>query len=257
MSFILDALKKSESERARQSGPTLVNPRIVPSRRGLPTWVIALGAILLANLIVLAVMLMRSTPRDAAVVAAPPPAAATVAAVATPPATATPATPAPAPAPPPAAPPPAPIAAATRPEPAIALPPPALPPTATAPPLDETPSPPPTGRLIAPVDSTLVASAALEATPEPTVTAPPPPPPPDASGLPTAEDLRLSGISLPPLNMALHAFDAAPANRYVLLNGQKLGEGQSTADGVRIEQITVDGAVLRWREQRFMLTPGD
>jgi hypothetical protein len=89
------------------------------------------------------------------------------------------------------------------------------------------------------------------------VTTPAPPPPRlDTAGLPTAEDLLLSGITLPQLNLALHAFDALPSNRYVLLNNQKLREGQSTAEGVQVEQITVTGVVLRWREQRFMLTPG-
>ena len=59
MSFILDALKKSEAERARQSGPTLVDMRIVAPRRGVPAWVIVLGLVLLANLVVLAIVLAR------------------------------------------------------------------------------------------------------------------------------------------------------------------------------------------------------
>ena len=50
MSFILDALKKAESERNRASGPVLVDVRIAPPRRRLPAWAWAMGAVLLANL---------------------------------------------------------------------------------------------------------------------------------------------------------------------------------------------------------------
>ena len=39
MSFILDALKKSEAERNRKSGPVLMDMRIAPPRRQLPVWV--------------------------------------------------------------------------------------------------------------------------------------------------------------------------------------------------------------------------
>ena len=60
MSFILDALKKSEAERNRQSGPTLIDMRIAPPRRRLPVWIIALTVILLANFAVLAIVLLRS-----------------------------------------------------------------------------------------------------------------------------------------------------------------------------------------------------
>ena len=55
MSFILDALKKSEAERARKSGPTLIDMRIASPRRRVPVWVAALGLILLVNLAVLGV----------------------------------------------------------------------------------------------------------------------------------------------------------------------------------------------------------
>ena len=46
MSFILDALKKSENERQRQVGPSLADVRVV--RRGSserPWWVIAVAAL--------------------------------------------------------------------------------------------------------------------------------------------------------------------------------------------------------------------
>ena len=59
MSFILDALKKAESERGRATGPVLVDVRIAPPRRRLPAWAWVLGAVLLANLAVLAWLMLR------------------------------------------------------------------------------------------------------------------------------------------------------------------------------------------------------
>ena len=59
MSFILDALKKAESERNRASGPVLVDVRIAPPRRRLPAWAWVLGGVLLANLVVLAWLMLR------------------------------------------------------------------------------------------------------------------------------------------------------------------------------------------------------
>jgi general secretion pathway protein B len=60
MSFILDALKKSEIERQRQSVPGLMDARTPPVRKRFPAWAMALGALLAVNLIVLGVVLMRN-----------------------------------------------------------------------------------------------------------------------------------------------------------------------------------------------------
>jgi general secretion pathway protein B len=59
MSFILDALKKAESERSRASGPVLVDVRIAPPRRRLPAWAWVLGAVMLANLGALGWLMLR------------------------------------------------------------------------------------------------------------------------------------------------------------------------------------------------------
>ena len=61
MSFILDALKKSESERNRQSGPVLLEVRVAPPRSRLPAWAIVLGIARLANALVLGYLLLRYT----------------------------------------------------------------------------------------------------------------------------------------------------------------------------------------------------
>jgi general secretion pathway protein B len=70
MSFILDALKKSETDRQRQNGPALFEVRTAPPRNGLPVWAIGLAALLAVNLVIVAWVLLRkpSTP-DAAMAA--------------------------------------------------------------------------------------------------------------------------------------------------------------------------------------------
>jgi len=82
MSFILDALKKSELERQRQTVPGLMDTRSTVRRNRLPLWAAALGALLIVNLTALTWVLMHrrsSVPAPPAVAAkpadAPPPAA--------------------------------------------------------------------------------------------------------------------------------------------------------------------------------------
>src|SRR5262245_50107086 len=61
MSFILDALRKSEHERQRQSGPGIADLRPASARSGLPLWAVALGALLAINLIVAVVLILRGS----------------------------------------------------------------------------------------------------------------------------------------------------------------------------------------------------
>src|SRR6202043_2830245 len=60
MSFILDALKKSELERQRQRVPGVVDSGVARPRPRLPGWAIALGLLLAVNLLVLLFVLTRS-----------------------------------------------------------------------------------------------------------------------------------------------------------------------------------------------------
>jgi general secretion pathway protein B len=60
MSFILDALKKSEVERQRQSMPGLMDTPSARRRGGWPLWALLLGALLVINVAVLAVILVRN-----------------------------------------------------------------------------------------------------------------------------------------------------------------------------------------------------
>jgi general secretion pathway protein B len=71
MSFILDALKKSENERQRQVGPSLADMPPSRVRDDKPWWAVAVGVLLVVNLGVLLVVLMRDG--DAKPAAAPAP----------------------------------------------------------------------------------------------------------------------------------------------------------------------------------------
>ena len=59
MSFILDALKKSEHERQRQTNLGLVESGVVRPRPRLPMWALALCILLGVNLLVLLFVLLR------------------------------------------------------------------------------------------------------------------------------------------------------------------------------------------------------
>jgi general secretion pathway protein B len=59
MSFILDALKKSELERQRQSGPGLLEIPVATRRRRVPVWAWALAGLLFVNVAVLLFLLLR------------------------------------------------------------------------------------------------------------------------------------------------------------------------------------------------------
>lgn len=62
MSFILDALRKSEHARQHLGGATLAELPLGRRPRGQPWWVFALAALLVVNLIVLSVVLLRKSP---------------------------------------------------------------------------------------------------------------------------------------------------------------------------------------------------
>jgi general secretion pathway protein B len=64
MSFILDALRKSESERQREAAPTLTRAAIAPSRRGTPAWSWLIIAALSAALLALVAIVLDSGPAE-------------------------------------------------------------------------------------------------------------------------------------------------------------------------------------------------
>ncbi|MGH8305031.1 MAG: hypothetical protein ACRETG_05415, partial [Steroidobacteraceae bacterium] len=65
MSFILDALKKSETDRQRQSGPALFEVKVAAPRTALPPWAIAIAVVFVVNLGIVVWILMRHPAPDA------------------------------------------------------------------------------------------------------------------------------------------------------------------------------------------------
>ena len=67
MSFILDALKKSENERQKQSSPALFEVKVAAPARRFPVWAIVVGVLLGVNLVVLIAVLLLRERQDPAV----------------------------------------------------------------------------------------------------------------------------------------------------------------------------------------------
>jgi len=242
MSFILDALKKSESDRQRQGGPALFEVKVAPPRHALPPWAVAIAVLLVANIAVVAWFLLRHTAVPGAPAEAAAPARATAAAQLAP--APTPAVPAP------------PATTAPAAAPAAAPPAAALPATAAA---------SPRGALTA---SAVPPAPAAEANAEPPSNPDdfvPAAEPPASGGLgrvkrgtdagvPLYQQLAATpGKQLPQLRLDLHAYAERAEERWVLVNMHRLREGDSF-EGVHVDRITPDGAVLSYQGSQFLLT---
>lgn len=224
MSFILDALKKSEIERQRQTVPGLMDSRIAQRRGRLPIWAIALGALLGINLFALSFMLLRKSPPATHA----PAAQASNAAV--------PDTPRPAPehfSPLDAAPvyaPEIPVAAAGS----------------------AAPSQPPQARL-GPADGSAKTGVRSAHRPDPVLVDQ------DALAdnqevLPTISEISLTGAqALPELHLDVHVYATKPSDRFVYINMRKYHEGAALQEGPILERIRRDGVVLNYQGLRFLL----
>lgn len=214
MSFILDALRKSEIERQRQHGPNIAEFAGARSD-GRPPWALAvIGALLAINVGVILFFLFR----DAKEAPAPAPGDSSAAA---------------SPAPVPAAAPPAAAPVAT-------VEPPVSPaPGTTQQQLAEAIGPLPPGAS----DPTLVQEPPA-ATPSVTYENAPP----AAGALPTQ-----AAQGMPELSMDLHIYSADRNKRAVFINGRRYAEGATLAEGAIVEEITPEGAVLNYRGHRFLL----
>lgn len=256
MSFILDALKKSESARQRQAGPSLFEVKVAAPRRGLPTWAIVLGALLLINIAVFGWVLLRRPARQASAKGGP------VAAQGLSPAVAG-----------GAAQPPGPVVSSpggtpgipaasldtARQAPAAASA--GAPPGAAASSADG--EPPGTVRQAMPAPgATGPGGVAPQPDAESSDFAPAiQPPAQGGSGagqtggsLPRYQDLAATpGLSLPRLHLDLHVYDANPRKRYVMINMQTLRQGDSLPDGVAVVSIRPDGVVLSYEGRQFLL----
>jgi general secretion pathway protein B len=114
----------------------------------------------------------------------------------------------------------------------------------------------------APVQAPAAASTA-EPPPNPDDLAPAAEPPPSGSlgrvkrgtdaGVLLYQQLAAApGTQLPQLRLDLHAYAERAADRWVLVNMHKLREGDAL-EGVRVERITPDGAVLSYQGTQFLL----
>ena len=241
MSLILDALKKSEAERQRQSGPTLLEVRLSQPRRRYPAWVIAVGALLAVNIVLLLAFVLH---RPAASPAESPQAAAarTPPAAASPPAAAAPATSA------------SPLPGSVAPMAASA----AAPAATAAAVVSE-------GDLLVSAPRTLShADAALDSQDGARNPADDAPAVPQGSSKLDRETAShyaalpsFSEVSgdMPDLRLDLHVFAARPGDRYALINMHRVQEGDALPEGPRVLAITREGVALDYRGQEFMLRP--
>ena len=243
MSFILDALKKSENDRQRQSSPALFEVKVAAPRRNFPAWAIGLAVLLGINLLILVWFVLR----DPAPAASPPPAMAAAEQPA---------------AQPPATPPgmvtvpatstyiPAGGSTSAAAHPAIsdagvvgpsAAPPLAEEPVSSGPVLSgqEPPVPPDYDSrdyrpAITPAQASAIAAARRES-------------------IPSRDEAIAQGTQIPDLRLDLHVYDPDPAKRFVFVNMRKLREGDSLPDGVRLDKITQTGANFWFRGTSFTI----
>jgi general secretion pathway protein B len=242
MSFILDALKKSESDRQRQSGPALFEVRVAPPRTRLPLWAIAIAVLLVVNLGVVMWMLLRH--QHASSAPAPQP---VTAAASTPPATGI----------------TVPVVATSAPAaPGTAPPAPAAAPGTVVAPAGTAAAAPLTAPATAAAGAGTVNGAPDSANAEDYAPAEEPPAPGfgnrvrrgTASGVPLYQDVSATpGTQLPQLRLDLHVFAARPQDRFVMINMHKLREGDTLPGGVHLDSITPEGAVLSYNGSKFLL----
>jgi general secretion pathway protein B len=256
MSYILEALRRAESERERKRGgvPGL-HARPVPMHaadehgelRARPwPWPWIIGGLLVGVLLMIAWRWSSEPPLvDEAALARAPVGGNVSPGVTDAPAAATPPAPAPA-----SATPPAPVQAPAAQAPAAPAPKPAASSTGAD-------KPPRTGKPPAPPRSTATAAAARQPQPAPP-TAAPTPPAAQAPAAPAPERLRtLAELpddvrrSVPQLAFGGSVYSETPAQRMVIFNGQVMREGDAVTDELQIEQIRPRSAVMRARGQRF------
>jgi len=220
MSFILDALRKSEHDRQRQAAPGVADLRpAVAAQSRLPAWAIALGILLLVNIVIVAVLVLRNVePTDEETSAAPTAAA---------------------------SPPPGSEAAAPTSQPA--------PSQATAEkPLGgisasvfrneglNTPAAPEQAVVGEEEPATVASSGVHE---EPEILEP----------LPTLDEMTARGTALPPMHLDIHVFVAKATGRFVFINQRKYREGAQLPEGPVVERITREGVVLTYGGRRFLM----
>lgn len=217
MSFILDALKKSETERQEQGSAEFANVPSSNDSPGVPRWLWVLGFLLAINLVALLGLLLREDTPD---IIKPRPEVQTDTATSgsgsfaerleeirdqQPP-----------------------RAVARQPGTAAAGK------SVTAAPAQETPA------QVAPAQ----AAPAEAASPSQFT----------LSALPTADELRLTGkMQIAELHLDIHVYSDAPADRFVFINMVRHQENSRLAEGPVVREITPEGVILDHLGTEFLL----
>jgi general secretion pathway protein B len=235
MSFILDALRKSENERQRGAVPGIAHVSFAIPRHRLPTWALTVIVMLGVSVVALAGAWWQSTRSErgnatvdsATTIEVPiavPAQGASRERVATEPLPPT-----------PSARPTLPLANVVGRDPdgareaASAR-------TDTPPALDEAPS----GVAADAVGATTATRAAPAARPT----------------LPSAAALAAEGVTVPDLRLDLHVYHKdRPQDRLVIVNGSRYREGETLREGPRVVAIDPTGAVLTYLGRDFLLSP--
>lgn len=215
MSFILDALRKSEHERQRSALPGLAQVPVATPAAQVPRWVVIVIAMLATAVVTLGIAWFRSVQAPAPATAAP-----------------------------------APVATVER---RVELPPPPVINTAPSAPQSATLQSAATSTLEPAARERETSLAAVAA--QPPESAPPAIAPAVDSdpALPSAAALVAEGVALPALRLELHAFSNSPADRFVFINGRRYAEGARLPEGPELVSIEPRGAVLRHAGRRFLL----
>jgi general secretion pathway protein B len=244
MSFILDALKKSETDRQRQSMPALFEVKVAAPRRRFPLWAVGLAVLFGVNLLALLWVLLRPaspSPEEAPAIASVPAAAPSTPAAAPPGMITVPAT--------------------------VTIPTTVNIPVGSAPSVTMGAGNPDAG-VVAPSNAPPLVEEPLLARGEPSV-----PPDYDATdyapaitpaqassaatrrsgAMPSYDEVLAQGTRLPEMRLDMHVYADNPADRFVFINMRKLREGETLPEGVRVDRITPRGTELFYQGRRFSL----
>ncbi|MBT8079424.1 MAG: general secretion pathway protein GspB [Gammaproteobacteria bacterium] len=221
MSFILDALKKSEADRQRQSTPGIADVAEARDRNSSPRWLWIVMGLLAVNLVVLAVLLMRPAREPVSPeISVPPPATSRPAQTAGPMAATEPATRE------------APssfselVSEAKQRSPAAA---------------SEEPDPVPEAP---PVAEPAARQPAAQSSAPSTLT----------QAYPTLNELRASGsVQLPDLHLDIHVYAERASERFVFINMNKYSEYATLTEGPTVSEIVPEGVILDYRGTEFLL----
>jgi hypothetical protein len=264
VSFILDALKKSENERQRQTGPGFATVPGSSSRKTRSPWPLVLAGLVAVNLAVLGYILLRD---NGDTVSSPLPQSSRPAS------TETPRIAVPEPAAPAARGTPAGPAAGGTPDREGKAPQEAPPPESSASGPAGSPSTAAASqrevrglaaeaavRLPSNAPSNPTAEAREDAAPVavgyPQTAATDIAAPAADDSLPTANDLRLEGfLTGPPLHLDLHVYYPERHRRVVFISGDKYREGDRVRNGPVVREIVPQGVILEERGRQYLLLP--